>query len=147
MGERSLFLRALVEPRDRRPNALINEHHENFFLVAKKNGAAHARRTEAADPHFDNGLTHTVSLVIPFPPRSELLSTGDQKPKPFSFVPLPVKIRSARVSGHRSKGTRVRRPNLHPRMKSPTFNAISCGKSRLERLFFSLVESILFPLT
>src|SRR5258707_11449991 len=114
MGERSLLLRALLEHRDRQTNALLNVHHENFFLVAKKNRAAAARRSEAADLHFDNGLTHTASLVIPF---------------------------------HRSKGTRVRRPNLHPRMKLPTFGAISCGKSRLERLFFSLVESILFPLT
>jgi hypothetical protein len=71
-------LRALVEHRDSRPNALINEYHENFFLVAKKNRAADARRTEATDLHFDNGLTHTVSLVIPFPPRSELLSMGHE---------------------------------------------------------------------
>src|SRR5690349_2030232 len=105
MGERSLLLRALLEHRDRSPNALINKHHENFFLVAKKNRAAAARRSEAADLHFDNGLTHTARLVIPFPPRSELLSTGDQEPKPFSFVP-PVlsKIRSARVLGHRFNG-------------------------------------------
>src|SRR5258706_1649549 len=89
MGERSLLLRALLEHRDRRPNALINEHHENLVLVAKKNRVAAARRSEAADLHFDNGLTHTASLVIPFPPRSELLSTGDHEPKPFSFVPLP----------------------------------------------------------
>ena len=89
MGERSLLLRALLEHRDRRPNALINEHHENLVLVAKKNRAAAPRRTEAADLHFDNGLTHTASLVIPFPPRSELLSTGDQEPKPIGFVPLP----------------------------------------------------------
>ena len=112
MSERSLLLRALVEHRDRRPNALINEHHENFFLVAKKNGAADARRTEAADLDFDNGLTHTASLVIPFPPRSELLSTGDQKPKPFNFVPLPCQkfdplefqatVQRARVFGGRT---------------------------------------------
>src|SRR5208282_262599 len=46
-GERSLLLRALLEHRDRRPNALINENHESFFLVAKKNGAAAARRRYA----------------------------------------------------------------------------------------------------
>src|SRR5258708_40011287 len=69
--------------------SLINENHESFFLVAKKNRAAAARRSEAADLHFDNGLTHTARLVIPFPPRSELLSTGDQEPNQFSFVPLP----------------------------------------------------------
>src|SRR6266436_2467313 len=89
MGERSLLVRALLEHRDRRPNALINQYHENLVLVAKKNRAAAAGRSEAADLHFDNGLTHTASLLISFPPRSELLSTGDQKPKPFSFVPLP----------------------------------------------------------
>src|SRR5260370_39953363 len=89
MGERSLLVRALLEHRDRRPNALLNEHHENLVRVAKKTRAAAAGRSEAADLHFDNGLTHTASPVIPFPPRSELLSTGDQKPKPFSFVPLP----------------------------------------------------------
>ncbi len=59
-----LLLRALLEHRDRRPNALINENHENFFLVAKKNRAATARRSHAADLHFDNGLTHTASLAI-----------------------------------------------------------------------------------
>src|SRR5260370_29253817 len=78
MGERSLLLRALLEHRDRRPNALINEHHENLVLVAKKNRAAAARRSEAADLHFDNGLTHTAGPVIPSRPGSELLSTGDQ---------------------------------------------------------------------
>src|SRR5260221_4800431 len=97
MGERSLLLRALLEHRDRRPNALINEHHENLVLVAKKNRAAAARRSEAADLHFDNGLTHTASLVIPFPPRSELLSTGDQEPNHSVLCPCPVKnsIRSS----------------------------------------------------
>jgi hypothetical protein len=83
MGERSLLLRALLEHRDRRPNALINENHESFFLVAKKNRAAAARRSHAADLHFDNGLTHTS---LAFPPRSELLSTGDQELNPSSKI-------------------------------------------------------------
>jgi len=47
MGERSLLLGALLEHRDRRPNALINENHESFFLVAKKNRAAAVRRRYA----------------------------------------------------------------------------------------------------
>ena len=112
MGERSLLLRALLEQRDRQTNALLNVNHENFFLVAKKNRAADARRNEAADLHFDNGLSHTAGLVIPFPPGSELLSTGDQKPKPFSFVTLPCQkfdplefqatIQRARVFGGRT---------------------------------------------
>src|SRR5271165_300777 len=63
MGERSLLLHALHEHRDRRPNALINENNENFFLVAKKNRATAARRSHATDLHFDNGLIHTASLV------------------------------------------------------------------------------------
>src|SRR5215469_1887424 len=76
MGERSRHLRALLEHRDRRSNVLINEHHENFFLVAKKNRAPAARCSEPANLYFDNGLTHTASLVLPFPRRSELLSMG-----------------------------------------------------------------------
>ena len=63
MGEWSLLLRALLEHCDRCPNALIDEHHENFFLVAKKNRSAAARRSHGADLHFDNGLTHTSILV------------------------------------------------------------------------------------
>src|SRR5258708_20110626 len=102
MGERSLLLRALLEHRDRRPNALINEHHENLVLVAKKNRAAAARRNEAADLHFDNGLTHTASPVISFPPGSELLSPADQKPNHSLFCPGLSKISSARVSYHPS---------------------------------------------
>src|SRR6202047_2613050 len=45
MGERSLLLRALLEHRDRHPNALLNVNHESFFLVAKKNRADAARRS------------------------------------------------------------------------------------------------------
>jgi hypothetical protein len=76
MGERSLLLRALLEHRDRRPNALINENHENFFLVAKKNRAAAARRSHAADLHFDNGLTHTASLVARLPAKIRIAFNG-----------------------------------------------------------------------
>ena len=36
MGEWALLLPALHEHRDRRPNTLIDEHHENLVLVAKK---------------------------------------------------------------------------------------------------------------
>src|SRR5260221_12994576 len=116
MGERSLLFLALLNYRDRRPNGLITELHENLVLVAKKNRAAAACRNEAADLHFDNGLTHTASPVISFPPGSELLSTADQKPNHSVLCPCLSKIRSPRVSGHRSKGTRARRPNLHPKM-------------------------------
>ena len=65
MGERSLLLRALHEHRDRRPNALIDEHHEYLVLVAKENCAAAAGRSYGTDVHFDNGLTHTASLYSP----------------------------------------------------------------------------------
>src|SRR5271166_4943195 len=64
MGERSLLLRALHEHRDRRSNALIDEHHEYLVLVAKENCAAAAGRSYGTDVHFDNGLTHTASLAI-----------------------------------------------------------------------------------
>ena len=67
---------------------------------------------EGADLHVDKGLTQTARLVVPFPPRSELLSTGDQEPKPFSFVPLPCQkfnplefqatVQRARVFGGRT---------------------------------------------
>ena len=59
MGEGSLLLRALHEHRDRRPNALIDEHHEYLVLVAKENCAAAGGLCHRADPNFDNGLTHT----------------------------------------------------------------------------------------
>ena len=64
MGEGSLLLRALHEHRDRRPNALIDEHHEYLVLVAKENCAAAAGRSHGANLNFDNGLTHTASLAI-----------------------------------------------------------------------------------
>ena len=76
MSERSHLLRALLEHRDRRPNALINENHENRFLVAKKNRAADARRNEAADLHFDNGLTHTAGLVTRLPAEIRIAFNG-----------------------------------------------------------------------
>jgi hypothetical protein len=47
MGQGSLLLRALHEHRNRRPNALIDEHHENLVLVAKENRAAAAHRESA----------------------------------------------------------------------------------------------------
>src|SRR6267143_4425988 len=67
MGERSLLLRALLEHRDCQTNALLNVNHENLVLVAKKNRTAAAGRSEAADLHFDNGLTHTAGLVTRLP--------------------------------------------------------------------------------
>src|SRR6202022_4591325 len=106
MGERSLLFRALHEHRDRHSNALIDEHHEYLVLVAKENCAATAGRSHGADPHFDNGLTHTASLVTRLPAKIRIaFKRGDQEPNRFS------KNRSARVSGHRSKGMGVRPPN------------------------------------
>ena len=52
------------EHRDRRSNALIDEHHEYLVLVAKENCAAAAGRSYGADLNFDNGLTHIASLAI-----------------------------------------------------------------------------------
>jgi hypothetical protein len=54
----------LYEHPDRRSNALIDEHHEYFVLVAKENREAAAGRSHGADLNFDNGLTHTTSLAI-----------------------------------------------------------------------------------
>src|SRR5580693_3611652 len=67
MGEGSLLLRALHEHRDRRPNALIDEHHENLVLVAKENRAAATHRGYGAHLHFDNGFTHIANLVTHLP--------------------------------------------------------------------------------
>jgi hypothetical protein len=59
MGERSLLLHALHEHTDRRPNALIDQDHENLFVIAKKHAAAAAVRSQSADLNFHYGLTHT----------------------------------------------------------------------------------------
>jgi hypothetical protein len=65
VGERALLLRASPEHCDRRPDTLINENHENLFLVAKKNRAAAARRSHGTHLHFDDGLTHDrISLTL-----------------------------------------------------------------------------------
>src|ERR1700722_1024978 len=70
MGEGSLLLRALHEHRDRRPNALIGEHHENLVLVAKENRAAVAHRGNGVDLHFNNGFTHIANLLTRLPANS-----------------------------------------------------------------------------
>jgi hypothetical protein len=89
MGERSLLFRALHEHRDRRSNALIDEHHEYLVLVAKKNRAAAASRSMARTCTSTTGLLILLVSSLAFPPRSELLSTGDQEPKPSRFAPHP----------------------------------------------------------
>jgi hypothetical protein len=76
MSERSLLLRALLEHRDRQTNALLNVNHENFFLVAKRNRAAAARRSSAEDLYFDNGLTHTAGLVTRLPATIRIAFNG-----------------------------------------------------------------------
>jgi hypothetical protein len=70
-------LRALHEHRDRRPNVLIDKHHENLVLVAKEDRAATAHRGYGADLHFDNRFTHIANLVTRLTPRSEFLLSGD----------------------------------------------------------------------
>jgi hypothetical protein len=64
-------LPALHEHRDRRPNVLIDQHHENFVLVAKESHATGARRGYGEDLHFDNGFTHIAIWSLVFPPRSD----------------------------------------------------------------------------
>src|SRR5271165_1394108 len=93
MGERSLLLRALLEHRDHRPNALINENHESFFLVARKTAQP---PPVAATPRTCTSTTGLLILQVSslaFPPRSELLSTGDQEPNRFSKIdPLEFQV-------------------------------------------------------
>src|SRR5208337_2321419 len=108
--ERSLLLRALHEHRDRRPDALIDEHHETFSSLPRKTAQPPPVAAMARTCTSTTGLLILQVSSLAFPPRSELLSMGDQVPNPSS------KIRSARVSGHRSKGMRVRPPNSHSRM-------------------------------
>src|SRR5580692_10156887 len=86
MSQGSLLLRALHEHRDRRPNALIDEHHENLVLVAKENREAGAHRGNGADLHFKNGFTHIQISFSPSRPRSELLLSDDIK--------FPTKVRN-----------------------------------------------------
>ena len=70
-------LRALHEHSDRRPNALIDEDHESFFLFAKKYCDAAAGRRHRTDLHFDNGLAHVASLGTYVPSRYRIaLGTG-----------------------------------------------------------------------
>src|SRR6202035_4428017 len=64
MGKRPFLWRVLHEHRDRRSDALIDEHHEYLVLVAKENCPAAAGRSHGANLNFDNPLTHTASLVI-----------------------------------------------------------------------------------
>src|SRR5208283_3053639 len=62
--------------RDPRPDALIDEHHEYLVLVAKENCAAAAGRSHGANLHFDNGLTHTASLVTRLPAKIRIAFNG-----------------------------------------------------------------------
>src|SRR5260370_24048466 len=120
MGEGSLLLCALHEHRDRRPNTMIDVYHENLVLVAKENRAAAARRGHSADLHFDNGFAHTANLVTRLPAKIRIAFNGRSGTRTIKVCsPAPSKMRSVRVSGHRSKGMRVRPPNLHPRMSDP----------------------------
>ena len=75
-SEGSLLLCALPEHRDRRPNALIDEHHENLILVAKENRAAPAHRGYGADLHCDNRFTHIANLVTRLPAKIRIAFNG-----------------------------------------------------------------------
>src|SRR6516164_7084911 len=54
----------------------FNQHHEYLVLVAKKNRAAAAGRSHGADLHFDDGLTHTASLVTRLPAKIRIAVNG-----------------------------------------------------------------------
>jgi hypothetical protein len=45
-------------------------------VCAKKNRADAAGRSEAADLHFDNGLTHTAGLVTRLPAKIRIAFNG-----------------------------------------------------------------------
>src|SRR6266446_1804835 len=108
MGEGSLLLRALHEHRDRRPNALIDEHHENLVLVAKENNAAAAHRGYGADLYFDNGFTHIANLVT------------RQNPNCFQAVTVKIPTK-ARKATQKSRGDAIL-----GRFLSVLFEPISC---------------------
>jgi hypothetical protein len=57
----------LHEHRDRRPNALIDEHHKNLVPVAKENRASSAHLDYGADLHFNNEFTHIANLLTRLP--------------------------------------------------------------------------------
>jgi hypothetical protein len=67
----------LHEHRDCRPDALIDEHHENLVLVAKENRAPVAYRGYGADLHFDDRFTHIANLLTRLPDRIRIALSGD----------------------------------------------------------------------
>src|SRR5260221_1303344 len=98
MGERSLLLRALLEQRDRQTNALLNVNHESFSSLPRKTAQT---PLVAARPRICTSTTGLLVLQgssLAFPPRSELLSTDDQKPKPSRVAPPPPVKNSIRSS-------------------------------------------------
>src|ERR1700722_18963422 len=63
MRERPFLLCPPHEHSNRRTHALIDVDHENLLFVANKNRTATAGGNHSANLHFDNGFTHTASLV------------------------------------------------------------------------------------
>src|SRR5258708_39141124 len=61
MGERSLLLRALLEHRDRHPNALLNVNHENLVLMPRKTAQA---PLVAARPRICTSITGLLILQV-----------------------------------------------------------------------------------
>ena len=84
MRQWSLPLRALREHRDRRPNALIDEDHENFFSLPRNTAKPPLLAATARTLTSTTGLLILQVSSLAFTPRSELLLTGDQEPNPSS---------------------------------------------------------------
>ena len=80
MGEWPFLWRVLHEHRDRRTNTLIDEHHEYLVLVAKKNCAAAAGRSQSTNLNFDNGLTSYCKSS--YPPSRQDPNRGPHRCRP-----------------------------------------------------------------
>jgi hypothetical protein len=78
----------LHKHRDRRSNALINEHYEYLVLVAKEDCIAAAGTSDGTDLNFDDGLTHTSSSTTPLPAKARIAGDlfGDPPIISASFI-------------------------------------------------------------
>jgi hypothetical protein len=106
--------------------------------ITETGGLSDARRSHGADLNLDNGLTRTASLVKRLPAKIRIALNGDQNQI------HPAKIRSVEFQVTVQACSPAELTLYNERL---AFSTISCGKPRLERLIFSLVENTLFPPT
>jgi hypothetical protein len=78
MGEGSLLLRALHEHRDRRPDGLIDKHHENLVLVAKEDRGAAAHRGYREEGLLARGQQFSTQS-LEAPPKDDDLSAEEHE--------------------------------------------------------------------